>query len=364
MSTFVALIDDLEAAVQTGSQERRVEILRHVTDLFVGNAANFNNQQVDMFDDVLAHLTKQVESKVLAEIGERLAPVENAPNAMIQRLAHHDEIAVAGPVLAQSPRLSDGDLIEIAKTKGQKHLGAISERARIAAVVTDILVERGNTDVVHKLSQNQGAAFSNAGITTLTKRAEADERLAENLSGRLDMPPQLLQDLLAKATEAVRARLLASVPPEGQAAIQGLLKSASSKVLREKAVFHDFRRAEALVAEMHGSDQLSEATILDFANAGKYEEVVAALARLCMAPVELIERLMQNMKYDGILVACKAAELHWPTLSAILRNRFADHQIPAAEMEQAKKDFLKLSVATAQRMFRFWLVRGISKAGG
>ena len=363
MSTFVALIDDLEAAVQTGSQEKRVEMLRHVTDLFLGNAKNFNNEHVDLFGDVLAHLTKQVESKVLAEISEKLAPVENAPNAFIQRLAHHDEITIAGPVLAQSPQLSDGDLIEIAKTKSQGHLGAISERARIAAVVTDILVERGDTAVVHKLSQNQGATFSTTGITTLTKRAETDERLAENLSGRLDMPPQLLQELLAKATEAIRARLLAAVPPEGQAAIQELLKSASSKVLREKIVFRDFRHAELLVAQLHSRDQLHEVAVMDFANAGKYEETVACLARLSGAQVELIDQLMQNIRYDGILVACKAADLHWPTFSAILQNRFSDHQISAPEIEQAKKDFIKLSAATAKRMFRFWLIRGTSKVG-
>ena len=91
----------------------------------------------------MTHLTKQVASNVLAELGTKLAPVDNAPHGVIRSLAHHNEIAVAGPVLVRSTQLSDSDLIEIAKTKGQGHLGAISERVRIAAAVTDILVERG-----------------------------------------------------------------------------------------------------------------------------------------------------------------------------------------------------------------------------
>jgi len=42
-----------------------------------------------------------------------------------------------------------------------------------------------------------------------------------------------------------------------------------------------------------------------------------------VAPVELIERLMQNVCHDGLLIACKAAELRWPTFSAILKAPFA-----------------------------------------
>ena len=63
-------------------------------------------------------------------------------------LARHDEIAVAGPVLAQSVQLTDRDLVEIAGSKGQAHLGAITERTRLAAAVTDILIQRGDTGVV------------------------------------------------------------------------------------------------------------------------------------------------------------------------------------------------------------------------
>ncbi len=362
MSQAASVIDELEHVLAAGSSDRRTEILRRVTDLFLGNAANFKDEQVGLFDDVLAHLVKQVETKALAELGARLAPIENAPNGVIRTLARHDEIAVAGPVLAQSMQLTDNDLVEIAEAKGQGHLGAISERKRLAAAVTDILIQRGDTTVVRKLSQNQGATFSDGGYVTLAERAETDERLAENLGVRLDMPPQLLQDLVSKATETVRARLLVVVPPERQAAIQSVLASVSDKVLRKAAAPRDFSHAVALIDKMQGDGQLNELAIAGFAEASRYEELVAGLARLCAAPVELIERLMQNVRYDGILVACKAAELRWTTLNAILKARFALYEIPATDIAQARADFLKLSVATARRMLRFWLVRGMAKA--
>ena len=132
MSAFELLIADLETAVQEGQHDKRVAILRQVTDLFVVGAAGFNEEHVDLFGDVLMRLTEQVESRALAELSGKLATVANAPNAIIQRFARDDEISVAGPVLSHSARLSESDLIEIAKSKGQKHLGAISERARWA----------------------------------------------------------------------------------------------------------------------------------------------------------------------------------------------------------------------------------------
>jgi uncharacterized protein (DUF2336 family) len=214
MSQAASVIEELEYVLAAGSSDRRTEILRRVTDLFLGNADDLNSEQNGLIDDVLAHLIRQIETTALAELGEKLAPVDNAPNGVIRTLARHDEIAVAGPVLAQSVQLTDRDLVEIAGSKGQSHLGAISERTRLAAAVTDILIQRGDTGVVRKLSQNQGATFSDRGYVTLARRAQTDERLAENLSVRLDMPPQLLQDLLAKATETVRARLQTVVSPD------------------------------------------------------------------------------------------------------------------------------------------------------
>ncbi len=361
MGVLDEMIADLESAVQEGRQERRVEVLRKVTDLFVAGADQFNEEHVGLFDGVLMRLTEQVESSALAELSGRLAPVANAPNAIILNLARNDEITIAGPVLAQSTRLTDADLIDIAKTKGQMHLGAISERQRLAAAVTDILVERGDTTVVRKLSSNRGAAFSDAGFNTLATRAQSDEQLAMNLSGRVDLPPKVLQEMMAKATEEVRARLMRGAPPARRAEIQKAIDAASARVSRDAAAPRDFRRAESLLAEMQELGQLDESAVMKFANAGQYEEMVVGLAMLCNSKVDLIEPLVRNPAYDGLLLACKACEVHWSTFSAILAKRFPGRPISGVELDKARTDFLKTSAATAKRVFRFWLVRSTTE---
>ena len=159
-----SLIAELENAIQIGSKDKRIDTLRRITDLFVTDANRFNDQQITVFDDVLGHLIKRIEGKALAELSQRLGPIHNAPNAVVKRLARDDNIAVAEPILTRSRGLSYADLIEIASTKTQSHLLTISARPQIGANVTDVLLERGDSPVFHRLAGNSGATFSENGI--------------------------------------------------------------------------------------------------------------------------------------------------------------------------------------------------------
>jgi uncharacterized protein (DUF2336 family) len=147
-----SLFDDLDAALRSGSSEKRVAMLRRVTDLFLKEADHLNERQIEVFDGVLVQLIDTIEARTLVEISERLAPVANAPIDLALNLARHSEIRVARPILANSSRLTTAELVEIAKTKSQDHLLAISERAQIEPAVTDILVDRGNHAVVHSVA--------------------------------------------------------------------------------------------------------------------------------------------------------------------------------------------------------------------
>jgi uncharacterized protein (DUF2336 family) len=356
MSTQQSLIVELEEAIKSGSSERRVETLRRVTDLFLNDVDRLNEEQIGLFDDVLCHLIKRIETKALVELSGHLAPIDNSPIELIRRLARNDEIAVAGPVLTQSARLTAGDLIEIAGTKSQQHLLAISGRSELEESVTDVLLDRGDREIVHRLARNAGARFSETGFTSLVRNAETDESLAEKLGLRLDIPLRLLRDLLLKATEAVRARLLALAPPETKDQIQRTLAKISNEVSREATASRDFAQAQQGILLMRKEGRLDESALLEFANRRLYEQTVVALAMLSTASIDLIASLMKGARSAGLLIPCKAAGLKWPTASAILRSRFAHHTMSEADLAQAKEDFLRLSQLNAQRTLRFWQI--------
>jgi uncharacterized protein (DUF2336 family) len=354
-----SLIAELEDAIQGGSRDRRVENLRRVTDLFLCDADRLNEQQIGVFDDVLGCLINKIEQKALAELSRRLGPVKNAPIEVIRRLGRDDNVAVAEPVLSQSPRLSSKDLVEIANTKSQGHLLAISGRQHLDTSVTDVLINRGNRQVVHRVAENAGAQFSEAGFATLVQRAEGDELLAEKVGLRLDVPLRLLRQLLLRASEAVRSRLLAVAGPEIQGQIQRILATVAEDISSEAGINReqDAAQAKRLVQTMRDNNELNEAALLEFARAKKIAELAAALALLCGAPFELTVNLLQSEHREAVLIPCKAVALEWPTVRAILNGRAAGFVVSDHDLEQARADYAKLTRTSAQRVLRFWQVR-------
>src|SRR6202022_3025342 len=97
--------------------------------------------------------------------------------------------------LSQSMRLDDEALIENARSKSQAHLMAISTRKVLSGAVTDVLVLRGNDDVIQSTVNNPGAEFSERGFTRLIDRAEGDDTLATCLGMRPTIPRHLYLQL-------------------------------------------------------------------------------------------------------------------------------------------------------------------------
>jgi uncharacterized protein (DUF2336 family) len=358
------LLSQLEEAVKTGTPERRVDMLRRVTDLFLGDSQRLTEAQVAVFDDVLIQLTQRIEIKALVQLSSCLAPVDNAPIEVVRRLSRHDEIAVAGPVISQSNRLSEQDLVEIARSKSQGHLLAMSGRSSLQKSVTDVLIERGNADVHRTLALNAGAEFSEFGYASLLRKSDDDEVLTESLGLRLDIPVQLLTQLLARATDRVRARLLAATRPENQEKVQQALASITRDVVRHAAGPRDFTAAESLVDALNRQGKLNEAVLADFVKQGKYEEMTATLALFCSVKSEIVERILKNVNHGSVVVVCKAARLTWPTTRLVLENRFAHHMLSQQELDGAKDAFLELSQEVAQRSMRFMQVQQAAKKTG
>jgi uncharacterized protein (DUF2336 family) len=359
-----SLIAELERATHSGSPAICGQALTRVTDLFLASADRFSEEQVLVFEEVFEFLIQRIETRARQELSTRLALVENAPMRIVQRLARDDEIIVAEPILTDSPRLTDYDLIEIASTKGQGHLLAISGRGQLGEGVTDVLLDRGNRDVIHKLARNVGARFSEPGFTTLVVKAEGDDGLAEMVGLRLDVPNHLFQKLLSQATRAVRSKLLSVAPPETQREIRRVLSTVSKEIAWQTSAPCDFTHAQELVSAMHGQHALNEAAIASFAKMHKYEEMVAAFSLLCSVPLDVIDSLMCSPRHDAVLIPCRVANLSWSAVRTILDNRFVRQAPSQHDRDKLGADYARLSQATAQRLLGFWQARAAASRNG
>jgi uncharacterized protein (DUF2336 family) len=353
MAARNSLIVELEDALQRGSTDRRAATLRRITDLFLGSADRFTSAQVALFDDVIGCLIDRIETRALAELGQRLAPVANAPERVIRRLARNDAIAVAGPVLAQSTRLEDADLVDIAKSKGQAHLLAIAGRRALGQAVTDVLVRRGNPYVKRNVAANPAASFSAAGYGELLASARADGTLAERMVRRADIPPAQFCALLTQATEEVRARLIAAAPPERHAEIRRVLERVSGEIAEGAAQPRDYGAAIRALLLEYPSGSLGEKEVAQFAATKAFERTVAALSLLAAVPAGLVESLMTGERLEPVLILCKAVRSKWPTARAVLQLR-PGPRVSAPALTEACDDFTRLSPSSAQQMLHYW----------
>jgi uncharacterized protein (DUF2336 family) len=356
MGAAISLIPELEDVVQHGSRRKRVETLQRITALFLAGAARYSDEHVDLFDDVFGLLIKEIESKARAELSSRLAPVANAPIKIIRTLANDDDIAVAGPVLKLAPRLKEADLIDLARTKSQAHLQAISSRQALGEAVTDVLVRRGDRDVARSIAENRGARLSETGFFRLVKRAETDGILAEKVGLRSDIPPQMFRELLTKATAIVHKRLLASAPSGLKADIRRVLERVANEV-GARVGPRDYRAAQRVVLSLHRAGTMNETALAAFATDGKYEETVAALAALSKVPISIADRLMASERPDPVLILCKAAGMGWPTVKSVITVRPDGKAASNQGVDSAFANYGRLSASTAQRVVRFWQVR-------
>ena len=56
------LFDDLDAVPRNGWPDKRVDMLRRVTDLFLSDGDRLNDARIGVFDGVIAQLIDQIET--------------------------------------------------------------------------------------------------------------------------------------------------------------------------------------------------------------------------------------------------------------------------------------------------------------
>jgi uncharacterized protein (DUF2336 family) len=348
-----SLLDELQSTLAHGTVARRVETLRRVTDLFINAADDYSTEQVGLFDDVFQYLIDHIETSAKALLSNRLAPIDSAPPLTIRALAFDDVIEVAGPVLSQSTRLDDKTLIENARSKSQAHLMAISTRKTLSGAVTDVLVQRGNNEVVQSTVNNPGAEFTENGFTRLVDRAEGNDDLAASIGLRPSMPRHLYLKLLAKASHTVRQRLEAANPQQA-AAVPSVVKEATRRARSATSeITKDAEIAHALVKSLYEDGRLDEPELLAFAKAGKFDEANASIAALANIPVSIAENMMIESRTEGVMILAKVAGLSWPTVRTIIEMRDKLSGGEPTDLSSSRDTYERLRPSTAQQVLRF-----------
>jgi uncharacterized protein (DUF2336 family) len=348
-----SFLQELDEAVSRGSAESREKALSYATDMLM--IGRYAEDDIWMFGEVIGRLADAIEVAARAQLAKRLANASHAPMNVIKKLAFDDAIDVAGPILQHCERLDAQTLISNIRTKSQPHMLAIARRASVPAVVTDELVTRGNREVVTSVAANSGAVLSDFGFLHAIKRSKGDSILAEQLGLRKDIPRQMFQQLIAKASADVRRKLEQERPDlvgQIQTSVTHVVESLQGKFgPATETYFH----AKRVVTARHQLGELNENSILEYARAHRIEETTVGLSLLCALPVGTVERALTDPEMT--LILAKARNFEWETTMALLFLGARDHRIKSSQLDSLKEEFARLNTQTSQDVLNFYQSR-------
>lgn len=353
MTMFNLLIDEIQDTPVSGSTKRQLRALTRMTDLFVAGSGGHSKQQIELFDEVFKTLVAVIELKTRVKLARQLATNPDAPATLVRAFAFDDDIAVAAPVLSQSTALNESDLVVSASTQSQAHLYAIAQRLAISEVITKILIERGDPNVVHAVAKNPGAQISDRSFHYLVLRAGDDSQLALQVGSRRDIPRHHFLNLLETASAAVCSKMLAANPHLADAVQDAVTEVVDEINLEIRNKSSDHAKARKKVRRLKYWRELGEAKVHAAARAQDFEQAVLALSILARCPIEATERAVLNENPGAVQIVAKAAGCSWATVKSLLLMRAADRRLSNVDLDRARENFERLETRTAKRVLEF-----------
>ena len=227
-----------------------------------------------------------------------------------------------------------------------------TSRTHVADKVTDVLIERGDNAVALKVAANSGARFSRAAFLRVAERANSNAALAEKITNRSDIPSDVFEHLLSKATDVVRQRLLKNADPEMHARIKQTLHTIAQQVALAEPR-RSGREGHSAGTLTHQDLPRLRAQLGEAARAGQPLQTIEKLSMLSKLPIEAVKSLLRAEAEDGVLILCKAVGLGWSDAKHVLAVMTGAAHEDFGNSKRAFDKYYNLSDETAHRVIRF-----------
>jgi uncharacterized protein (DUF2336 family) len=292
----------------------------------------------DLTYQALDLLARDQVTRVRRIIADALKDVADAPSDVINHLARDAEIVVAGPILENSPVLTDSDLLDIVSDGPMKGaLASIANRKAIGATVADAVARTGDVEAVGVLLENPNAQIREDTLDYIIERAPGIEEWHSPLVHRHELPggaavriaefvaDRLLQALVKRedfdtaTATALRNVVHQRLNPEQKEApsspgpakkIVPAAADAEEEIRQvwEQAIAEAGSPLDAALS-LYQAKKLGARIVLDALTSGNDEFVMAALAVMGEVPFSVAERIVATQSAKGIIALAWRANI-------------------------------------------------------
>jgi len=347
-------LDEIADLYQSGPIEKGADLLERVADLFFLTVDQQLAEDRSAFGDIMERMAIDADTLTRARFSERMSKAEFAPTDLIRGLAR-DEICVARPVLQYSPCLREGDLVSISSDAEQDRLMATAHRAELTEPVTDIIVERGDLNVLKVIISNTGAKFSAESRHRLSKTPELQKELQQVMRARRDLAPSRFAHL-KRLTEAEfwqqisEAALMTDVEPDD---VQSETETPADEDNPEEQASKEPEKNPDKELRIAPTNPASEKALVNAAKSGKVVETVQFFAKITKLDEVMIEHCVFKAHIPALIVLCKAHSLAPSTFTTLLQLRENHTGTPVRDTVGLLRRYEGMTTETAQRIIRF-----------
>jgi uncharacterized protein (DUF2336 family) len=290
-----------------------------------------------------------------------VAQLDKTTRDLALKLAH-DEAEVAAPILTHSNALTEDDLAHLAQHKSQDHLVAIARRQTLTSTVTDVLVDRGNSNVLTTVTLNPGAEISHKGFTVLADKARENRDLGEALSYRADMPPAIAEQIISTLDDTARERLQRLLSGDAEM-ISKLMNTARREIDAQRSDSRRSRLETTVMVQDVREGKASASQVLDtLVFKKRMLDIAFVLSELAQVPEAHVSNVLHKVNAMGIAVVCRTLDITEPVYDRLSRLRCERLRLNAAQAEAMNRDYKDLDKASAERTLRFHKVRSSVRA--
>lgn len=337
---------------------RRAELLRQLADMYVASSARLNAGARAEFDAILSALIESAGPEERRAAAARLAPLADAPPALMRRLAE-DAVEIAAPVLLHSRALDRPTLHRLARDGEEARRMLIARREDCSGRLGALLAERGGEETLIALAQNQRARLDGAAMDVMTARTRQYARLHEPMIARLDLPPLTLTRLYFFVAPALKKEILMRADIIEPALAAGAASANRKSVLAETGDRMDAARNFVRRSLRAGAPR--ETFLCDLVRSGPSPAFLVAFAYYAGVEIDAARIMLSDRRREALAVACRAGDAPRPFFAKILfgvgkgDEKAEENEAQAARMLDL---YMKIPREGAERLMRFWRVRG------
>jgi uncharacterized protein (DUF2336 family) len=294
--------------------------------------------------DLVLEIIKRASVNVRQLLAERLARDPAAPKHLVMTLAR-DQIAVAYPILLESPVIEEAELLAILREKPPEFQLTTLQREDVSETLSAAAVESGDPRRMRWLVENPGAAIARKTMERLVEAARAEPALQKPLVGRVDLPEDLAVTMSAFVPEALRQKLVERhrIDPKTlpQAPSPTLAASAEPAPLDMKKWLRGVPQ-----------EDLNFELLLNTIRAGKAAEFEALLARFSRISMAAAHQIMRSATGEGLAVALKAAGVDrgaFATVYILCRKARAASSASSSALTRAIEIFDRMKAEEAKK---------------